>query len=191
MPFAGKELSDWELSSSRLQSVVVQVMIALYWAQHLHHFKHHDLHSSNVFFHDEQVPEVWTLPDGRRVRLPDTSIRAVIADFGHASFTDNGYRFTRMDVKDLDVGPAWGRWNSRLEGNEGYDLAVLVDTLLAEVDAKPSRLFLTSLMRAMTSIHPFHMTAKHRPVTNVRVTMFDLFNHDMFAHLICCNSSSP
>ena len=180
MPFAGKELGEYELSTSRLQSVVLQVMIALYWAQDVHQFKHHDLHSSNVFFHNETVPETWALPDGRLIRLPDTSIRAVIADFGHASLTDDGYRFTRMDVKDLDVGPGWGRWNSLLEGNEGYDLAVLVHSLLGEVSSSNSQVFLWSLANAMKSIHPFHMTGKNRPSGNVRVTMFDLFSHEMF-----------
>ena len=187
MPFAGKELGEWELSTSRLQSVVVQVMIALYWAQDLHQFKHHDLHSSNVFFHNEPVPEIWALPDGRLIRLPDTSIRAVVADYGHASLTDDGYRFTRMDVKDLDVGPGWGRWNSRLEGNEGYDLAVLVHALLSEVSVSTSQVFLWTLANAMKSIHPFRMTGKNRPAANVRVTMFDLFSHEMFADLRCSN----
>jgi len=184
MPFAGRELGDWELTTPRLKSVLLQVMVALYWAQHLHHFKHHDLHSSNVFFHNEDVPELWSLPDGRKVRLPDTSIRAVIADFGHASITDDGYRFTRMDVKDLDVGPGWGRWNSRLEGNEGYDLAVLLQSLLSEVEDLSSQKFLWQLLYAMKSVHPFRMTKLGRPSENVRVKMHDLFSHKELAHFL-------
>jgi len=180
MPFAGTTLCDLALPPKKFQSVVLQVLVALAWAQYTSHFKHHDLHSENVFVSDRTVPNVWPLPDGACIRLPDATVSARIADYGQSSITFHKTRFTRIDVHELDLNSLkWGAWNSILEGNEGYDMAVFLYSLEDDcMDNETDNLqFVHFLQQVAKSIRPYKMSKYGRPYGKIGVTIVDVLSH--------------
>jgi serine/threonine protein kinase len=181
MPFAGTTLGYLSLPPKMFQSIILQVMVGLAWAQHRAHFKHHDLHSDNVFVTSKRVPKMWPLPNGRIVMLPDTTVSASIADYGQSSVTFKSTRFTRIDVHDLDLSRKWGSWNSILQGNEGYDMAVLLKSL--EEDCDDSEVenleFLQRVESAMKDLCPYTMSKFGRPYSKIGVTIVDTLQHPL------------
>jgi hypothetical protein len=127
MEHAGTTLGDCidDLSLDELRSISMQVAVALSWAQKNVHFKHHDLHSGNIYVTRKRVPPVWTTPSGISVTLPSVSVQARISDFGLSSATDpiTYTRHCRIDYDSLNIQNkrVWGEWNDALKGNEGYD----------------------------------------------------------------------
>jgi hypothetical protein len=184
MPFAGEVIADLILPLSSLISIVIQVLVGLCWAQKICQFKHHDLHSENVFVQFRKVPKVWPLPDGSSINLPDTGVQAVIADYGQSAITKDAKRFSKADTNDLKVDDGkWGTWNSILQGNEGYDMAVFLNNLQADCQEPANRIFLDALEAAAKSIKFYRMSSYGRPYGKVGVNMLKLLNHPIFE---CC-----
>lgn len=184
MEDAGMGLGEniYELSLNEIKSVVLQVALGIIWGQHFAHFKHHDLHSGNVFFLKRRIKKRWLLPSGFSISLPDTNVQAVIADFGLSSITDsrNMTRYCRIDYGILDVREkGWGTWNEELKGNEGYDLAVFLQSLCEDCNFYKSEIkeevrnwiFMAfKLLRSMNP--PLKMSKKQgRPFKNVSINM--------------------
>jgi hypothetical protein len=187
MPYAGDVIADLILPLNSMISIVIQVLVALCWAQKICHFKHHDLHSENVFVKFCKVQEEWPLPDGSSIRVPDTGVQAVIADYGQSAITRENKRFSRADTEDLKVDNGkWGAWNSILQGNEGYDMAVFLHNLQADCEEPANRIFLDSLEAAAKSLKFYRMSSYGRPYGKVGVTMLNLLHHPIFQ---CCISS--
>lgn len=177
MEDAGVSLNECidKLSLEELQSVVCQVLVALSWAQKLVQFKHHDLHTGNVFVIRKNVQSEWKTPNGVILRLPATSVRAIIADFGLSAATDPTTltRHCRIDYSFLAVGSkAWGIWEHELMGNEGYDAVVF---LRGEQDTSVHSQWLRSVMQLCRNLFPKLRVSKNdRPLVRVPFTPEDL-----------------
>jgi len=174
MDFAGKSLEEVmpSLLLPQLQSIVYQVLIALQWAQHRVQFKHHDLHTGNVFVKFSKVPFDWVTCSEDIVTLPCNSVQAVIADFGFSSASFKNVRYGRMDFSLLDLdGKAWGKWNNDLQDNAGYDAAVFLRSALDECSGQ-KRVWIKSLLDMLHSKNPGMKMSKYgRPLTNVLNTI--------------------
>lgn len=183
MEHAGKSLESCldSLTLAQLQSVVLQVLVALAWAQKRAHFKHHDLHPGNVFIKRSEVPAAWHTPSGTCVHLPDTSLRAVIADFGLSAATDSrsAIRHCRADYALMSTeGRAWGAWTERLEGDEGYDIMVLISALREDATVPAQSAWVRSLEKAARELAPaLRMSNRGRPLTRVGFAPEQLLRH--------------
>jgi hypothetical protein len=184
MEDAGQSLGDnmYTLSVNEIKSIVLQVIIGIIWGQHCAHFKHHDLHSGNVFFIKKRIKKRWLLPSGLSVSLPHAGVQAVIADFGLSSITDsrNCTRYCRIDYGILDVREkGWGTWNEVLKGNEGYDIAVFLQSLCedchffqSEVEEETRNWILNSFKILKSLSPPLRMSKKQgRPFKDVSIDM--------------------
>jgi len=126
-------LKDNELSVDEIKSIVQQVMIALTWAQHKYFFKHHDLHTGNIFVQKMDIPFEYDLPNGEKVRLKSNKYLAKIGDFGFSSATYNNLRYGRCDLHLNIEGREWGKWNNFLSSNTGYDVIMFLGFLSNDV----------------------------------------------------------
>ncbi len=137
----GAELEDLicDISPSELDSVVKQVLVALRLAQHRISLKHHDMHLGNVLLHKQDDTE-WAVetPEGS-LKIPIRGYRAVIIDFGLSSAIDpeTKRQLRRLDEVLLTAPPSndsdsdgWGVWGAQLEGDNGYDVAMFVESLV-------------------------------------------------------------
>jgi serine/threonine protein kinase len=172
MDNAGFELEKYlhELTLDQLKSIVKQVLVALQWAQHLVKFKHHDLHCGNVYFKFKQVPSKWILPCGSFVTLECTDVQAVIADFGLSAATRKETRLSRIDYDQLSVSKKeWGKWKCDLEGNEGYDFIVLMDSLKDECHGSKLQ-WVKFIISEFRKLQPnLRLSKIGRPLCNVSV----------------------
>jgi hypothetical protein len=180
MEDAGVSLEDviYKMKLSQFKSIILQILISLCWAQKVSYFKHHDLHSGNAFMKRRNVKKIWELPSGSTITLPDTNYQAIIADFGLSSITDprTKTRHCRLDYGILDTDErGWGAWEEGLEGNEGYDIAVLLHSLIDDckryedyVDPEIEQ-WVQSLMKLLRAQSPFMRISKKqgRPLCNI------------------------
>ena len=177
MDFAGKAFLDdcaEEMSLEDFKSVLIQILIALSWAQTKVYFKHHDLHNGNIFVLNKLVPETWTTPCGVKYLLPSTKIKATIADFGLSAITDpqTCVRHARVDYELMNVdAKSWGTWTHELEGNEGYDFAVLFFCLIKDIKNLEKRKWLKTIEKKFRSMQPkLKVSFRARPLQIVSIT---------------------
>jgi hypothetical protein len=184
MEFAGETLSDIidDLTVDELRSVTLQVAVALSWAQKKIHFKHHDLHSQNIYVIRKKVPQTWTTPSGLVVNLPAFNVQARISDFGLSSATDpiSLTRHCRIDFDSLNVENrrVWGDWNNELANNEGYDFLFFVNEGLASKKESHTRFFRT-ILDAFRVLSPgIRVSRKEgRPLTSVPISPEQILSH--------------
>ena len=135
-----KNTNRW-LTSSHLAAFYVQMLHTLDVLQRTLQFKHHDLHSDNLFVEDirgsdkvyngVKLSDVthfrYHLDDGTCLTIPSCGYMIKFGDFGFASATDptSGTRFHRIDIDMFnDKVRTWGSWSQQLEGEHGYDMQV-------------------------------------------------------------------
>lgn len=129
---------DNELSNEALAALILQTLVGLATVQSTCGFKHHDLHSGNVFvklidedtkFKGEPLSTATHFHyhvDGHDLYVPNYGMLAKLGDFGMSSLTVHGKRLQRLDMDcfndDVDK---WGAWNANYEGERGYDTQTL------------------------------------------------------------------
>lgn len=194
MEWAGQALEDLlpTLDLPDVQAIVLQVLVALAWAQDKVHFKHHDLHTGNVFARRPgaaaPLPRDWTAPSGTVFQLPSVRWHAVIADYGLSAATDprSRVRFSRADYCLMDVDEdKWGDWTNALHEYEAYDVIVLLASMLdCRGMAKPVRTWLKRVYDAIKELDPHVRVSRDlgRPFGSARkATPRALLQHAVFA----------
>jgi serine/threonine protein kinase len=151
MDFAGQPLMNVmsEFKVSQIQSITLQVLIALQIGLDVAHLKHHDVHLENVFVSHVQDQEhktgdrvvalkssthwKYTL-DGVSYYVPHCNLLAKLGDFGLASASAANMRFERVDYPHLNSGQLeWGAWNGKVSEQKSYDIVTyLTKFFLAE-----------------------------------------------------------
>ena len=181
MENAGISLLDGmnDLSLEELQSIVYQVLVALSWAQNKVHFKHHDLHTGNIFYKRKNVFKEWTTPNHHTIELPSTCVQACIADYGMSAATDPStkIRHGRIDYDLMSTRQkGWGTFNSELKTNEGYDAIVMFSHLEDDSDLRSHNDWLKKCLKSIRSLHPSKLviSSKGRPLSSVIMTPEDI-----------------
>jgi len=133
------------LTVEQLQSVVLQVLIAVVGAQTSAAFKHQDLHVHNVFLDGTSLnePQTYVLEEGGRalvVAVPFHGVLARIGDFGLSAAGHRGDRVRhdetrvfRADAHILDSvkhPEVWGVFTPYLHGAEMYDVLYFLGDVL-------------------------------------------------------------
>jgi hypothetical protein len=186
MSHAGKCITEVidDLHLSQIQSVVLQVLVSLSWAQEKVKFKHHDLHTGNVFVRNAEVSESWTTPKGIQVKLPSTAKQAVIADFGLSAATDPEtlIRHSRIDFDLMSTDrKGWGEWNDILENNCGYDIIVFLSCMAEDTQYSESKKWLQQTLKAARSLVPkFTISKINRPLSRINFSPEDFLLHEHF-----------
>lgn len=171
----GSELEDAiiDLTGSQLDSIIKQVLVALRIAQHRISLKHHDMHLGNVLLHKEEDSE-WVVetPEGT-VRVPIRGYRAVLIDFGLSSAIDpdSKRQLRRLDESLLTAAPSndsdtdgWGVWGPELEGDNGYDIAMFVESLVEGLFMeRPLSIDKLKLVVALQPLVHVNFTRRGRP----------------------------
>lgn len=131
------------LTPVALRGLLFQTLFAVATLQRACGFKHHDLHSNNVFI--KKVDEKTTFRgcsvhgteslhyhlDGVDYYIPNNGYLAKLADFGMTSIDVHGTRLRRADMDTFNDNPTkWGLWSSSLNGEEGYDTQFLSADIL-------------------------------------------------------------
>ena len=169
------------MTAEELNSIVLQVCVALCIAQQRIGLKHHDLHVGNIMLEDVKNPEDWdgvdivSIPNVGEVQVPRCKWKAVLIDYGLSQARDpeTGFEIRRLDEEllmadqldeEASTGSSWGCWGAPLEGDEGYDLAMLTETLVEELFAqRPLDLEKLKLCVKLQKVLPCNMTARGRP----------------------------
>ena len=174
MDYAGSELETMadDLTLNEFKSIVLQVLIALSWSQHLVKFKHHDLHPGNVYFKYKKISQNWKLPSGKEIMLPSNNVEAIIADFGLSVANVGTTRIGRLDFPLLstDNNKKWGEWDYDLVGNEGYDVIVLLDSLKDDTVGKQYEWIKQLLDKIKEKLPTLKISSINRPLCKVNIT---------------------
>lgn len=146
-----KSMAQFNLEE--FQSIVIQVLAAMAYAQNKIALKHHDLHLENVFINHIKEADYasWSLKpndsfsensgyflyalESTHVKVKHCGLLAKIADFGLSAVTDtkSAERYERVDCSLLDSSEAeWGSWNPSLEGQYMYDAVVFLSRFFME-----------------------------------------------------------
>lgn len=126
------------LTKETVVNLVFQTLFVLSVLQKTCNFKHHDLHTNNVFikeidenteFRGTRLRDVQFLHyhlDGHDYFLPNCGLLVKIGDFGMSSLDLHGMRLQRSDMDSFnDNVRKWGTWSSEFVHEEGYDTQLL------------------------------------------------------------------
>lgn len=186
----GEKLEDLllRISARDLLSIFLQLSAALCIAQKRIRLKHHDFHVENVLLEkDEEAGAEATaieidVPGVGTQRIARGAFRPVIIDFGlaYARDPDSKLSLRRLD-EELMIGEgrngdddkfsvesdsSWGIWGGELDGDEGYDLAMLVESITEELFAqRPLAIAKLRICSELQSILPTDFTSRGRPTT--------------------------
>lgn len=121
-----------EFKLPQIQSITLQVFMALQVGQDVAHLKHHDVHLDNIFVSSVQDHEFkgmalgssthwkYTL-HGATYFVPHCNLLAKLGDFGLASASVAKIRCERVDYPHLNAGELeWGDWNGTVQ--KSYDI---------------------------------------------------------------------
>jgi len=185
-----------ELSTAQFASILLQVLSALCVAQHRIKLKHHDLHLGNIMVKavEEDYEEIIETPVGV-VKVPIVGFVATIIDYGLSSATDpeTKLRHARVDEELLisrtrkeqeeDMGQSvaseddeWGVWSPQLDGDEGYDVAMLVESLTEELfKERPLNVEKIKIVAALQELVNINFTERGRPSEHCSIDWTKLF----------------
>lgn len=172
-----------DMTGEELRSVLLQVFASICVAQQRIKLKHHDLHLGNVMIsHTKETSWTVELPFGK-VNIPIVNLHATIIDYGLSSATDpeTGNRYVRLDEEllvkpDPEEDEEWGVWGPELEGDEGYDVAMLVESIV-EILFKDRPLDITKL-QIIATLQQFvnvDFTERGRPMQHCSIEWKDIF----------------
>lgn len=155
------------LTAGDVAGFYFQTLFTLHILQEACRFKHHDLHTENVFLRAIDDAMEWKgqklkdathfeycLADDVRLYLPNRGFIVKLGDFGMASMDIYGRRLQRLDMETYATDPDWGDWNSTFVGYEGYDMQVLMgappfDTSSHRMNDERLQQFMRHLRRAV------------------------------------------
>lgn len=172
-----------DMTSEELRSVLLQIFASICIAQKRIQLKHHDLHLGNILISPTKETS-WSveLPIGKVV-IPIVNLHATIIDYGLSSATDpeTGNRYVRVDEELLiKVDPAeedeWGVWGSELQGDEGYDVAMLVESIVEQLfNDRPLDIPKLSIIAKLQTLVNVDFTERGRPMQNCSIKWEEIF----------------
>jgi hypothetical protein len=173
---------DPQVDSRGLASLYLQIFATLHILQETCGFKHHDLHTDNIFIKRIDSTMTWrgermerathfkyVLGNGVTLCIPNIGYIVKIGDFGIGSLNTFGRRIQRLDMDTHSREPRWGPWSAKLVNGRGYDGQVLMgappfDSESWRAQDKNTKILMTRL-RVATQGPTGKLTAsKHRPV---------------------------
>jgi len=193
------ELEDaiHDLSAEDFASILLQVFTAVCVAQDRIKLKHHDLHLGNIMIApiEESYDEIIETPVGV-IKVPIKGFVATIIDYGLSSATDpeSKLRHMRIDEELLisrtrmeqeeDMGQSvkseddeWGVWGPELEGDEGYDVAMLVESLTEELfKERPLNVDKIKIVAALQELVHINFTERGRPAEHCSIDWTKVFS---------------
>jgi len=129
------------IAPEQLVSVLFQTLLAIRLAQDRIKLKHHDMHLGNVMLAETDIEtETYTTPEGAQT-IKLRGLRVVLIDYGLSSAVDpeTGRWVKRLDEAllmaddksdtDAESTNSWGVWGEPLANDEGYDAAMLIESL--------------------------------------------------------------
>ena len=161
---------DDAITPTHIAGLYAQLCFTLHVLQTMCRFKHHDLHTNNVFLKKidatmhwkgqllcEATHFVYNLGDKGNTKLyiPNAGYIVKLGDFGLSSITVHGRRLQRLDMQTFKSGGKWGHWSNTLDAQcAGYDLQTLVGVPpfrkhSAMAANQPLRSFLQHMRRAV------------------------------------------
>lgn len=172
---------DSGLDVTGMASLYLQVLVTLHMLQHACGFKHHDLHTDNVFLKRVDDTVTWRgsrlssathfsydLGERGVLTVPNCGYIVKIGDFADASLDLHGRRLHKLDAL-ARVSRSFGDWSQELVGQRGYDAQLLLgdppfepDSWRAE-DTNTTK-FLRRLRRAAQGKGGKLTSTRHRPV---------------------------
>lgn len=209
LEYGGKPLENVieYLNLEDLKTIVFQVLVALCWGQKQVHFKHHDLHTENVFIQLLESPLVFNAKTKYEIPVCEKDFshpfalekKSVIttvdflvpkryhirlADFGFSCTTNprTQRRNTRADYDLLETGTRkWGEFSEVLYKNEGYDMIYFIASLKDEVTSK-NRPWLKSVLNKINELNgsKVRVSSYCRPLDRCTVSPYDLLMSDIF-----------
>ena len=193
------ELEDaiHDMSTADFASIILQVLSAIAVAQERIQLKHHDLHLGNIMVvpneteYVDQIDTKWG-----QVLVPVKGYLATIIDYGLSSATDpeTKLRHMRIDEELLinrtrkeqseDMGEdieseddEWGVWGPELVGDEGYDVAMLVESLTEELfKERPLNVGKIEIVSKLQELVNINFTERGRPAETCTIDWGNLFS---------------
>jgi hypothetical protein len=178
-----------DLTFDQFHSVLYQVLTAVRMGQHRIRLKHHDLHLGNVLLTPAD-PEQKTLrletPEGVQ-EIPMLGMLAVLIDFGLSSAVDPESKvlYQRLDEKlligdgdseDSSSEDSWGVWGAELDGDEGYDVAMFVESIVEQLfQDRPLNIEKLTLIAKLQALVNVNFTDRGRPAENCTIDWAALF----------------
>lgn len=172
-----------DMTSEELRSVLLQVFASVCLAQQRIQLKHHDLHLGNVMISPTKETEwIVELPFGT-VRIPIVNLHATIIDYGLSSATDpeSKHRYVRVDEEllikvDPEEDDEWGVWGPELQGDEGYDVAMLVESIVEQLfNDRPLDIPKLQIMATLQKFVNVDFTERGRPMQHCTINWQDIF----------------
>lgn len=189
------------LNTEDFINIVIQVLASLWIGQERIQLKHHDMHLGNVMItqNTDSVQTIQIKAKGKSLEIPIKNYHATIIDYGLSSATDpeSSLRHCRLDEELLikktrseqedergesisTLSDEWGVWGQELQDDEGYDVAMFVESLTEELfKARPlqiEKLKIVSELQALTNIN---FTERGRPAERCTIDwnkVFRIFN---------------
>lgn len=126
------------VEAPEIAALFFQAVFGLYTLQQVCQFKHHDLHTGNLFlqgltpastFRGESLKDATHFHyklNEHNFYLPNCGALAKLGDFAMASFDMHGKRVQRVDMDAFnDNVEKWGYWNAQYQEERGYDTQFL------------------------------------------------------------------
>ena len=183
-PSMSLEDAALSISTKQLISIIFQTLLGIRIAQHRLKLKHHDLHLGNIMLADTDVDEAeYDTPEGK-FKVKFHGFRAVLIDYGLSSAVDPE---TGLWVKRLDEcllmadqgdsgGDSWGVWGEPLDGDEGYDVAMLVESLTeALFEERPLNIEKLKIIAALQHFASSNFTDRGRPSEKTKINWAKVF----------------
>lgn len=176
-----------DMNEHELRSVLLQVFASICLAQHRIQLKHHDLHLGNVLIspmkNTDEKEWIVHLPFGS-YKIPLVNLHATIIDYGLASATDpnTNIRYMRIDEdlltkSDPDEEAEWGVWGADLQGDEGYDVAMFVESMVEQLFTdRPLNIPKLSIIASLQKLVNIDFTERGRPMQRCTIQWKDIFD---------------
>jgi Fe-S-cluster containining protein len=173
---------DPQIDSRGLASLYLQIFVTLHILQETCGFKHHDLHTDNIFIKKISPTMVWKgermdqathfqyiLGNGVTLCIPNIGYIVKIGDFGIGSMDAFGRRIQRLDMGTHARQPRWGPWDAKLTNCRGYDGQVLMgvppfDDVSWRFKDKNTKVIMKRLRVAAQGLNGKLSASKHRPL---------------------------
>jgi hypothetical protein len=173
---------DPQIDSRGLASLYLQIFVTLHILQETCGFKHHDLHTDNIFIKKISPTMVWkgermdqathfqyVLGNGVTLYIPNIGYIVKIGDFGIGSMDAFGRRIQRLDMGTHAREPRWGPWDAKLTNSKGYDGQVLMgvppfDNESWRFKDKNTKVIMKRLRVAAQGPNGKLSASKHRPL---------------------------
>lgn len=183
-PSVSLEDAALSISTKQLISIIFQTLIGLRLAQHRLKLKHHDLHLGNIMLAETDLEEAeYVTPEGT-FKVKFCGFRAVLIDYGLSSAVDpeTGLWVKRLDEcllmadQEEDDNDSWGVWGEPLDGDEGYDVAMLIESLTeAMFEERPLNINKLKIIAQLQQFASCNFTDRGRPSEKTKIDWAKVF----------------